>query len=164
MQLGMSELMRSQLGALGYLQCDDGSSPDLYGDCADGTSPYSINDTPTLPNATYACLYGGTYPNCIPAPSPASTTMPTQASTTAGLTALQQLTNAASSRLSALPGQTSLQPGQSLVMGPNGQYEIVSSGSSVAGLSSLSSASLTSLLPWLLIGAVVLMAAEGGHR
>lgn len=76
----------------------------------------------------------------------------------AGLSTLTSLLNATTSRLVALPGQTSLQPGQTLTVGPGGTYQISAAGQA-PGLTA--GANLGGLsLPMLLllgVGAVVLM-------
>ena len=82
---------------------------------------------------------------------------PTAAQQQAGLTALAQLTSAALSNIAKLPGQSGLQPGQSLTMGPGGTYQITAAG--VAPGASLGlGTSLGSLLPLLLVGGLVVFA------
>lgn len=151
MRLGFASLS----GLRGLGECFDDEGNDL----GPGCDPASLTA-----NAVPDCAFGGTWPNCVsPATLPNQSIMynpgpglvATNANSTAGLTALSQLTSAALSNIAKLPGQAALLPGQTLTMGPNGTYQIAAAG--VSPGASLGLGSSTSLLPILLISGALFL-------
>jgi hypothetical protein len=131
---------------------DDGSCEDPESCDSSGTSS-SVSD----------CAYGGTYPNCNPAPSSAGTVISSGGSTStgtnsSGLTAAQQAALDATILKGglSLAQQLALQPGQSLV-GTN----VVSGGVSGASLGLSSATSNVMPLVIIALGAAVLFGMRG---
>lgn len=151
----------------GLGECYDDEGNDLGPGCDFSSTPTPV---PVIPD----CIWGGVYPNCSQGPNIKSTTpwvpysapgssIPTQAQSQAGIQSLTALTNAALSNIAKLPGQAALQPGQSLTMGPNGTYQITAAGLAPGASLGLSQTGLSGILPYLLIGGVLLFAMKGGR-
>jgi hypothetical protein len=161
------DTMRLGLGYLRGLGQDDGTGA---GDGSDDPifTPAGPSDS-QLFSGTSDCAFGGVYPACNPNPitstSPLTTTTGTPVSS--GNTALDTALANIAAQWTKIAGQT-IAP-QTTIVGPNGlqittpagQTSALSSlfsGSSL--LSSSSSATLSALLPWLLIGGAGLLAMK----